>query len=162
MKSSKKTVFICQSALIAALYVALTFVSALFVLSSGAIQVRLSEGLCVLAVFTPAAIPGLTVGCLLANLLTGCVIWDVIFGAIATFIGAVGTYLLRKKLILSLLPPIISNTIIVPFVLRFAYGAEDALVFMFLTVGIGEIISVGIIGLIVANALKPYKNKIFK
>ena len=162
MKSSKKTVFICQSALIAALYVALTFVSALFVLSSGAIQVRLSEGLCVLAVLTPAAIPGLTVGCLLANLLTGCVIWDVIFGAIATFIGAVGTYLLRKKLILSLLPPIISNTIIVPFVLRFAYGAEDALVFMFLTVGIGEIISVGIIGLIVANALKPYKNRIFK
>ena len=82
---------------IAALYVVLTMVAAAFSLASGAIQVRLSEALTILPVFTSAAIPGLTVGCVLANLITGCALWDVVFGSLATLIGAVGTYLLKKK-----------------------------------------------------------------
>ena len=162
MRTNKKTVFICQSALIASLYVALTFVSALLGLSSGAVQVRLSEALCVLAVFTPSAIPGLAIGCLLANLITGCVVWDVVFGAVATLIGAVGTYLLKKRPILALLPPILSNTVIIPFVLKYAYGLTEGIIYMFITVGIGEIISVGILGFILYKSLIPYKNRIFR
>ena len=162
MRTNKKTVFICQSALIASLYVALTFVSALLGLSSGAVQVRLSEALCVLAVFTPSAIPGLAIGCLLANLITGCVVWDVVFGAVATLIGAVGTYLLKKRPILALLPPILSNTVIIPFVLKYAYGLSEGIIYIFITVGIGEIISVGILGFILYKSLIPYKNRIFR
>ncbi|MCP2867106.1 QueT transporter family protein, partial [Salmonella enterica] len=63
-------------------------------LASGAIQVRISEALCVLPFFTPAAIPGLFLGCLLSNLLTGCIIWDVVFGSLATLLGALGTWLI--------------------------------------------------------------------
>ena len=159
---NKKAKYITQSALIAALYVALTFVSSLLSLSSGAIQIRLSEILCVLPLFTPAAIPGLFIGCVLANILTGCVIWDVIFGSLATLIGAVLTYYLHKRPFISLMPPILSNTIIIPFVIKFSYGTDFILPYLFLTVGVGEIISVGILGFILYKTLLPYKNKIFK
>ena len=86
----KKVTFIVQAAVIAALYVVLTFVANALGLASHTIQVRFSEALCILPVFTPAAIPGLWIGCLLANLLTGAVIYDVIFGSIAIgFLGCV-------------------------------------------------------------------------
>ena len=88
---NKNVVFITQAAMIAAIYYVLTWVSASFNLASGSVQMRLSEALCILPFFTPAAIPGLTIGCLIANLTTGCVIWDVIFGSLATLIGAMGT-----------------------------------------------------------------------
>lgn len=142
-----------QGAIVAALYVALTFVSAFFGLSSQVVQLRLSEVLCVLPIFMPAAIPGLFVGCLLANALTGCVVLDIVFGSVATLIGAVGTYLLRKHPRLALLPPILANTIIVPFVLRYGYGAPDAIWFMMATVGLGEILSVGVLGTIFYQAI---------
>ena len=71
----KKVTFIVQAAVIAALYVVLTFVANALGLASHTIQVRFSEALCILPVFTPAAIPGLWIGCLLANLLTGAVIY---------------------------------------------------------------------------------------
>lgn len=162
MKSMNKTTkFICQSAIIAALYVVLTYLANALGLANYAIQVRFSEALCALAIFTPAAIPGLFLGCLISNILTGCVIWDIIFGSIATLIGAIGTYLLRKHPIPALLPPIISNMVIVPLVLKFAYGLEDGLWFLILTVGAGEVISVGILGFILYKALKPQANKIF-
>ena len=103
---------------IAALYGVLTLLSRLFGLDSGVIQVRFSEALCILPIFTPAAIPGLFVGCLLSNILAGGVIWDVIFGSIATLLGAIGTRFLRKKPYLAVIPPILANAIIVPFVLR--------------------------------------------
>ena len=137
---NKKTRFICQSAVIAALYVVLTYLAHLVGLDSGVIQVRFSEALCALAIFTPAAIPGLFVGCILANLLARCEVLDIIFGSLATLIGAVGTYLLRKYPIPALLPPIISNMLIVPLVLKFAYGLEYGLWFLILTVGAGEVI----------------------
>ena len=136
---SKKLVFICQAAVIAALYVVLTYVFSAF--ASGVIQVRVSEALTILPAFTPAAIPGLVIGCLLSNTLTGCVLLDIIFGSVATLIGALGSYALRRHTWLVPIPPIVSNMIIVPFVLRFAYGATDAFPFMIATVGAGEIIS---------------------
>ena len=112
---NKKVLFITQGAVIAAIYVVLTYIVSLLGLTNGVIQVRLSEALTILPVFTPAAIPGLVVGCVISNILTGAVIWDVIFGSLATLIGAVGTYLLRKRhRILYPLPPIIANTVIVP------------------------------------------------
>ena len=149
-----------QGAMIAALYVVLTFIANLAGLASGVIQVRLSEALTILPVFTAAAVPGLAVGCVLANLLTGCAIWDVVFGSLATLIGAVGTRLLRgQSPVLAVLPPILSNSIIVPLVLQRVYGVEDAYWYLAMTVGAGEIISCGILGLLLYSSLK--KTKIF-
>ena len=140
--------------LIAALYVVLTVLAAQFNLASGAIQVRFSEALTILPVFTPAAIPGLTVGCVLANLITGCAPWDVVFGSLATLIGALGTWLLRKKPMLAWIPPVISNVAIVPIVLQKVYGVPDAWWYLALTVGAGEVISCGILGLLLYQGVK--------
>ena len=156
---SKKLVFICQAAVIAALYVVLTYVFSAF--ASGVIQVRVSEALTILPAFTPAAIPGLVIGCLLSNTLTGCVLLDIIFGSVATLIGALGSYALRRHTWLVPIPPIVSNMIIVPFVLRFAYGATDAFPFMIATVGAGEIISCDLLGMILYGALKKVNHTLF-
>ncbi len=156
---SKKLVFICQAAVIAALYVVLTYVFSAF--ASGVIQVRVSEALTILPAFTPAAIPGLVIGCLLSNTLTGCVLLDIIFGSVATLIGALGSYALRRHTWLVPIPPIVSNMIIVPFVLRFAYGATDAFPFMIATVGAGEIISCYLLGMILYGALKKVNHRLF-
>ena len=134
---------------IAALYVVLTMLAAALGLASGAIQIRLSEALTILPVFTAAAVPGLAVGCVLANLITGCAAWDVVFGSLTTLLGAVGTRLLKKKPLLAWIPPVISNMAIVPIVLMKVYGVEDAWWFLALTVGAGELISCGLLGLLV-------------
>ena len=156
---NRKTRFLTQSALVASLYVALTFVSAVMGLADKAIQVRFSEALTILPIFTTAAIPGLFVGCILANLLISAPLWDIVFGSVATLIGAIGTRLLRKNRYLATLPPILSNTIIIPFVLKIAYGLENGYSFLFLTIFIGELISCGIFGIILARALD--KTKLF-
>lgn len=160
--SRRGALYLTQGAMIAAIYVVLTYFINAFDLASGAIQIRISEALCVLPVFTPAAIPGLFIGCLLANTLTGAVVWDIVFGSIATLLGAVGTYLLRKTKVLYLLPPIVSNAVIVPFVLQYAYGVPDAYWFLVLTVGIGEILSVGVLGFLLKQALWKYRGVIFR
>lgn len=131
---------ICYGAIIAALYVVLTWLSAIFKLDSGVIQFRLSEALCIFGVFTPAAIPGMTVGCLISNLIFTGIAYDMIFGALATLIGMLGVYLLRKIPYLAPLPYVLSNAIIVPFVLQYAYGVPDAFWFLLVTVGIGELV----------------------
>lgn len=159
---NKKTLFICQGAIIAALYVALTLFISAFNLASGAIQVRISEALCILPVFTPAAIPGLFIGCIISNTVTGCMLLDIIFGSIATLIGAIGSYLLRKTKFLFTLPPVIANAIIVPIVLKTVYGLGDAYWFLVITVGIGEIISVCILGLLLKNVIGKKADRIFK
>ena len=156
---NKKLVFICQAAVIAALYVVLTYVFSAF--ASGVIQVRVSEALTILPAFTPAAIPGLVIGCLLSNTLTGCVLLDIIFGSVATLIGALGSYALRRHTWLVPIPPIVSNMIIVPFVLRYAYGATDAFPLMIATVGAGEIISCYLLGMILYGALKKVNHTLF-
>lgn len=159
---NKKVLFTVQAALIAALYVVLTYFISAFNLASGAIQVRISEALTILPFFTPAAIPGLWIGCFLSNLITGCLPMDVVFGSLATLIGAVGTYLLRKHKWLAPIPPIVANTLIVPFVLAYVYGAEGSIPFFMLTVGIGEVISCYVLGSILLNALNRYRDVIFK
>ena len=157
-KNSILLLDLTQGAMIAALYVVLTFIANLAGLASGVIQVRLSEALTILPVFTAAAVPGLAVGCVLANLLTGCAIWDVVFGSLATLIGAVGTRLLRgQSPVLAVLPPILSNIIIVPLVLQRVYGVEDASWYLAMTVGAGEIISCGVLGLLLYRSLKNTK-----
>lgn len=159
MKNSKVK-NITHSAIIAALYVVLTLAAQLLGLASGAIQVRFSEALTILPVFTSAAIPGLAIGCLISNIIAGGVIWDIIFGTFATLIGAVGTYILRNHRWAAPIPPIVANAVIVPFVLIYAYGATEALPFLMLTVGIGEVISAGVLGTVLLKTLD--KTNIFK
>ncbi len=154
------TAFLSQAAMIAAVYVVLTYVFAPF--SFGEIQVRIAEALTILPLFTPAAVPGLFIGCLIGNILGGAILPDIVFGSIATLIGAFGTYLLRNQLpVLAPLPPILANTVIVPFILHFGYGVALPIPFLMLTIGIGEILSCGVLGIILYIALKKYKNIIF-
>lgn len=157
---NKGTLFMVQAAAIAAVYVVLTTVFAAF--SFGEVQVRISEALTILPVFTPAAIPGLFVGCLISNFLGGAILLDVIFGSIATLIGAVFTWKLRNSSKwLAPLPPIVANAIIVPFTLYYGYGVNLPIPFMMLTVGIGEVISCGVLGMILYGALNKYRYAIF-
>ena len=150
MQRTKKIRFLAYAAITSALYVVLTFLSSAFGLASGVIQIRLSEALTVLPAFTPAAIPGVFIGCLLSNLLTGCLPWDVVFGSLASLIGSLGTYFLRKKgKWIAPILPILSNAIIVPLVLQKVYGVPDSYPFLVLTVGIGEIIAAGVLGILV-------------
>ena len=152
----KNLVYLAHAAMIAAIYVVLVYLFR--PISFSIIQIRIAEALTVLPFFTPAAIPGVTIGCLLGNLLTGADILDIIFGSLATLLGAIGSYGLKKYKFLVPLPPILANTIIVPFILRFAYGEALSIPFMMLTVGIGEIISCGILGFILLASLSQYKS----
>ncbi len=156
-----KVLFLTQAAMIAALYVVLTFVSNAFGLASGAIQIRISEALTILPYFSPVAVPGLFIGCLISNLLTGCALFDVIFGSLATLLGAIGTRLLRRAKWLAPVPPIIANTVIVPFVLTYVYELPGGIPYFMLTVGIGEVISCGILGMLLLSVLSKYKTKLF-
>lgn len=157
---NKKITFMTQAAMIAAIYVVLTYVFAAF--SFGEVQIRIAEALTILPLFTPAAIPGLFIGCLIGNILGAAILPDIICGSLATLVGAFFTYLLRNHTpFLAPLPPIIANTLVVPFVLRFGYGILLPIPFMMLTVGIGEIISCGVLGLVLYQALSKYKNRAF-
>lgn len=160
-QTSNKAVYnIVYAAAIAAIYVVLTMVFA--PISFGPIQFRISEALCILPYFTPAAVPGLFVGCFLSNLIGTAAPLDVVFGSLATLIGAVGSYALRDKKWLVCLPPILANTIIIPWVLRFAYGTEDLIPFAMMTVGIGEILAIGVLGNMFLVLLDRYKGVIFR
>lgn len=157
----KRVLMVCQGGLIAALYIVLTLLANALGLANYAVQVRFSEAMTILPFFSFTAVPGLFVGCVLSNIITGCALPDIIFGSLATLIGGIFTYLLRKKSKwLAPLPPIIANTVIVPFVLKYAYGIEP-LWFSFLTVGIGEIISCGILGMILLSALQKHQSTLF-
>ena len=158
---SGKVLFIAQAAMIAAIYVVLTLIGASF--SYGEVQVRISEALTILPAFTPAAIPGVFLGCLISNILGGCILPDIIFGSLATLVGAVFTWMLRNKSkYLAPLPPIIANVLVVPFVLKYGYMVPLPIPFMMLTVGIGEVISCGVLGLILYTALNRYRGLLFK
>ena len=157
---NQKVMFLTRAAMIAAVYVVLSVVFAPF--GTKAVQVRIAEALTILPVFSSAAVPGLFVGCLIGNMLAGSILPDVIFGSLATLIGALGTRALRRTHpVLGTFPPILSNMIIVPLVLRYGYGDPLPIPYMMLTVGIGEIISCGVLGMILYAALKPIKQRIF-
>lgn len=149
---------ITAGAVTAALYTVLTLISSMAGMSSGVIQVRLSEALTILPVFTPAAVPGLFAGCVISNLLTGCALFDIIFGSAATLLGAVFTYLLRKHRLLASIPPIAANTLIVPWILSIVYSFEGSIWFFTITVFAGEFISAGVLGQILRKALEPHEN----
>ena len=137
-----KTKKICIAAAVAALYVAFTFLANALGLANGVIQLRISEMLCVLPIFLPSSIVGVTLGCFLSNLILSGTWLDIVIGPIATLIGALGTYALRKWKWIAPMPAVISNAIIIPFVLAYGYGMEETIPFMMLTVGIGELLSV--------------------
>lgn len=130
---------LCVSAVIAALYAALTLLLA--PISYGAIQCRISEAMTVLPILIPQAIPGLFVGCLVANLYTG-MLTDILFGSLATLIAAVGTSLLRKKPLLAAACPVIANAVIVGLMLSVTNGLPVALTM--LEVAAGEIAAVAL------------------
>lgn len=161
-----KVLYIVQAGIIAAVYVVLTVVFAPF--GFGEVQVRISEALTILPFFMPAAVPGLLVGCLVGNTLGGAVLPDIIFGSLATLIGAVCTrYIgktfwakddsdtsLTKHLVFGAIPPIVANALIIPFVLKYAYSVPLPIPLMMLTVGLGEVVSCGVIGVILGRAVE--------
>ena len=156
-----KILFLTQAAMIAAVYVVLTCVFSAF--SFGEVQVRIAEALTILPVFTPAAVPGLFIGCLIGNIFGGAILPDILLGSLATLAGAVGTRLLRRKSpVLCTLPPILSNTVVVLLVLRYAYGIRMPIPFLMLTVGIGEVVGCGVLGFLLYQVLKKYRETIFR
>ena len=161
MKKNSKALFIAHAAIIAALYVVLTLIANALGLANYAIQVRFSEALTILPYFTPAAIPGLFVGCILSNLLTGCIPLDILFGSLATLLGAIITYKMRKWKFLTPLPPILFNMLFIPPVLSYVYNFEGTLYYFAITVGIGEIISCGVLGIMLLLLLEKYKSALF-
>ena len=142
---------VAQGAIIAALYVVLTMVFA--PISFGAMQVRIAEALTILPLFTPAAIPGLFVGCVLANILGGAIIWDVIFGSLATLIGAALGWVLRRNRWLVPIPAVVSNGIIVPLVLKYGYSVDMPLLLIALYVVLGEIVGCYLLGELLGGVL---------
>lgn len=155
-----KALFLAQAAMIAAIYVVLTVLGAS--LAFGEVQIRFSEALTIRPAFTPAGIPGVFLGCLISNILGGAILPDIIFGSLATLIGAVFTWLLRNQSrYLAPLPPIAANAVVVPFILKFGYQVPLPIPFMMLTVGIGEVISCGILGMFLYSVLNRYRRVLF-
>lgn len=161
--SNKSAAWIALAGLVAAAYTVLSLISGSLGLASGAIQVRLSEALCVLPYFSFAAVPGLAVGCFLSNLLMGCAPWDIVFGTLATLIGAIGTGLMRKtkKSGIAWIPPVVSNVLIIPPVLVWVYGVETAYPLLLLSVAAGEVIACGLLGRLVMQAARRLEHKSF-
>ena len=152
--------YMTQAAMIAAIYVVLVFVFA--PISFGPVQIRVAEALTVLPFFTPAAIPGVFVGCLIANLLSpGMIVLDIVFGSLATLVAAIISYKLRTNKYLVPLPPILVNMIVVPYVLKYGYGLPMPLFISALAVGAGQIVSCYGLGLVLIQVLEKYKNQIF-
>ncbi len=151
----KRSLYLTQAGIIAALYVVLTYISTLFGLSSYAIQCRLGEALCILPIFTPAAIPGVTVGCFVSNLLTTSSIFDITIGTAATLVGALGAYLLRhgKLRYLSSLPTVAANAIAVPIILKLMDIPDILYIYTAFTVAVGEILSCTLIGGLLAKVI---------
>ncbi len=153
----KNVRFMVQAALIAAVYATLTVAFA--PLSYGQIQVRFAEALTVLPFFTPAAIPGLAVGCLIANMFGGGGVIDMVFGSLATLAAAYLSYKMPKKWLVPI-PPIVANGIVVGFILNYLYDLP-----LLITMGwvaLGELIACYAIGYPLMLALEKYKDKIFR
>jgi len=134
-----------RGALIAALYVALTLLTQ--PIAFGALQIRLAEAMTVLPFILPEAIPGLTIGCLLSNMVGGYGILDVVFGTLATFLAALATYKIRKVW-LAPLPPVLLNAVIVGWLISFTSDLpSEAYMLTMASVGIGETLACYVLGL---------------
>lgn len=152
MSNKERNRWIAEGAVIAALYVVLTVTFA--PISFGPVQLRISEALAITPLFTSAAVPGLFIGCIIANMIGGGIAVDVIFGSLATLIGAwIGRKLMYNRWLVPV-PTVISNTLIVPFVLRYGYGIADIpLYLMMVYILVGEVIGCYILGEILGTAL---------
>lgn len=153
----KKTNFLVQAALIAAIYAVITIVFA--PISYGQIQVRISEALTILPFFTPAAIPGLFIGCVIANIYGGQGMIDIVFGSLATLLAAFISYKMPKKWMVPI-PPIIVNGIVVGFILNYLY--QLPLIAMIAWVSLGQIIACYGLGYPLMVVLEKYETVIFK
>lgn len=167
--NNKKIVYLVHGAMIAAGYAAATYASALLGIAYGPIQFRFSEALTVLSVFSPAAVPGLTIGCILGNISSPFGMWDIIFGSLATLLAALSARKLRKITfkglpLLSIIMPVIFNAIIVGAEITFLMPTDEASFTAFiiaaLEVGAGELVVCLAGGIPLFYALK--KTKIFK
>lgn len=148
-----------QSSLICAMYIVLTYLSNLFGLASGSVQLRLSEALCILPFFIPTSYIGLFAGCFLSNLIVSAAIPDMIFGSLATLIGVYIASKIKNKYLVAL-PTVISNTVIVPFVIMYCYmegGGLPQYLITTLGVFVGEVLSAYVIGTLLLLALEKKK-----
>lgn len=147
---------IAYTSIIAALYVGLTF--AVLPLAHGAIQFRLSEALTILPALFPAAIPGLAIGCFIANIVSNFGLIDMFLGSFATLIAAFMSFLFRKKLYVAAIPPVLINAFIVPII--FIFSGDLAYWFNVGTVFLGQFVVIYAIGLpltyILRKRLKKY------
>ena len=163
-KRVQYSTYITHTACIAAIYAALTIVMSLLGLDKGTIQLRISEALCILPVLMPAAVPGLFIGCFLSSLLTGAVIWDTVFGSIATLIGALGAALVRKLpdklMFIATIPTILANAAIIPFVLMYGYGIEGTYMVLMWPILVSEFICAGVLGTVIYYPTKSLLIKI--
>lgn len=142
-----------RAAVIAALYAVLTLVLA--PISYGAMQVRISEGLTLLPVLFPEAVPALFVGCLIANILLGvCALPDIVFGSLATLLAAISTRMLRKNRWLAALPPVVFNGLIVGALVHVLYTPEIPLALCMLYVAAGEAIACYVVGLLMLKGME--------
>lgn len=159
MHKNKSILFLTESAMIAALYAALTLVMGQF--SVSAIQLRLSEALTILPVFTPCAVPGLAVGCLAANLLSSCAPLDTVIGTAVTLLAAYSTRLLRKKPLLAVLPPVLLNAAVLPLIFLYVYRLDGTYLFFFGTTFLSEALTAGLFGCLLYHVLDRYRNRLF-
>lgn len=149
--------FLVHGAIIAALYVILTIIFA--PISYGPIQVRLSESLTILPFFTGAAIPGLFVGCVIANIYGGGGMVDIVFGSLATLIAAYMTFKVPKKA-LAPLPPVVINAFFIGLILNYILNVP--LLMTIIWVGLGQLIACYGIGYPLLLVLEKYKHTLFK
>lgn len=155
---NKKLRFITKTALIAALYAALTLLLAPF--SFGVLQFRVSEVLTVLPMFTLSAVPGLAIGCLLANCIGGFGLVDIVFGTLATLLAAVCSYLLRRRKWLVPLPPVIFNALIVGTYLYLLAPSETTLLFSIGSIGFTELAITYLLGIPLIKILEKQGSRI--
>ena len=150
--SLKNTNALARGAIIAALYAALTLLLA--PISYGEVQIRISEALTLLPVLMPEAVPALAVGCLIANVLGGCTVFDIVFGTLATLLAAICTRCLRKRQLLASAMPVLFNGVIVGAVVHYAYAPVIALPLCMLFVAAGEAVACMLLGPVVLRAVK--------
>jgi uncharacterized membrane protein len=155
----KNVRFMAQAAVIAAVYVVVTLSFA--PLSSGLFQLRFSEALTILPALTPAAIPGLFIGCLLGNFLVGATFVDIIFGSLTTLAAAYLSYRLRNKKWLVPMPPVLLNAVVVGLMLVYVYGVPVTLFAAMAWVAAGQFVACYAIGYPLLTILERYKDKIF-
>lgn len=155
--------FIIQTLVIAVLYFVLTYIANEFQLANGLnFQLRISEALTVLPYYTPAAIPGLFIGCLSANHAMNLPMSDIIYGSVATLVSAIVSFAVRKNKFIVPIPPIVINAFAVPAIYAFMLGFDEPPFWRsVIMVGLGEAVTCGVLGIALMLGLEDYKDKLF-